>query len=103
MKEAIEQIEKSLNDACVLGEGAHLISSDQDGNITAKKIEHWRMYPSPDTKYKIALTEWIEGKHQAENPYSVFEEWQKQVDRAEDGTISRSPWADMLEAEEGEG
>lgn len=62
MKEAIEQIERSLNDACVLGRGAHLISSDQNGKITAKNIEHWRMYPSPDTPYKIALTEWIERK-----------------------------------------
>jgi hypothetical protein len=33
--------------------------------------------PSPDTPYKIELTEWIEAKHQAGNPYSVFEEWQK--------------------------
>ena len=33
--------------------------------------------PSPDTQYKKSLTKWIEAKHQAENPYSIFEAWQK--------------------------
>jgi len=32
---------------------------------------------SEDTQYKKDLTKWIENKHQAENPYSFFEEWQE--------------------------
>jgi hypothetical protein len=36
-------------------------------------------YPrnSPDTEFKVNLTKWLELKEQLDNPYSIFEAWQK--------------------------
>jgi hypothetical protein len=88
MKEAIEILEKRIAEL----EYCKGAVAESDIHFTIRDIEQkqeeleslkfffkpkhtWQ--PSPDTDYKIALTKWIEGKHQAENPYSVFEEWQK--------------------------